>query len=119
MVDGTLHRVIGLKKDGVESSGVVNKDNLIGEIEGLMRDAFKVALEGMYIAPRRESETSEGTTFDEEMNDNETRETSEIKDVDGGEEGSIESNKSSENPEDGENIREDTAVGSDEKKDTV
>lgn len=68
MIDGTLHRVIGLKEGGVEASGVNNKDNLIGEINGLMEDAFKVSLEGVYIKPKRET-TKEDESIHQENKD--------------------------------------------------
>lgn len=67
LINGTLHRIIGLKsEDGVETSMIVDKEHLIGEMEGLMQDSFRVSLYGMKIAPRR-SESSDDEDDDEKQ----------------------------------------------------
>lgn len=67
LINGTLHRIIGLKsEDGVETSMIVDKEHLIGEMEGLMQDSFRVSLYGMKIAPRM-SEPSDDEDDDEEQ----------------------------------------------------
>lgn len=44
-VGGTVHRVSGVLQDGVECSGVADKDNLLTEIRMLLRQGFKSAME--------------------------------------------------------------------------
>ncbi|KAL7534819.1 hypothetical protein ACHAXR_008206 [Thalassiosira sp. AJA248-18] len=64
MIDQTVHRVIGLVEEGVQHSGVVNKDYLVSEIEGLLHQAMKLSLEGMEVA-RNENEDSEDIEEDD------------------------------------------------------
>ena len=47
----TVHRVTGLlvEGDSVQYSGIMNKDSLVVEIEGLLDQAFKLSMEGAFV----------------------------------------------------------------------